>query len=455
VIALAVLGLGSIEEARALPEGSRRPQYVSPRAYYQTMLAERSREAGDVQGSIAAYELALVYDPDSYHLHIALAGLLVGQREESRAAKLVQHALELAPKRPEAHRLRARVLLAAGQREEAERALREAMAVAPREADAATDLVALLRREGRIPEALRVIERTSALPKGGDALLDWAFLEAEQEHEPKAIAILDDARAPTFRSRAASALLNDRAGKIDRARQSWRELVQERPADPRCVQEAERFELTAGRPERAAAYRSMLPPRVDRENHLAAAEAAEVALDLGDPIAARALVAGARPAGAGSSSGGELLRALAEREGSPAALGGAVADAGAGAPDRAEGSAGLDALQRAVELEPTDAAALAALASALSGAGKSAAAAALAERAVRLAHLAALRARLDAIAPPERSLIPPLESAAVPGPEERARLRALRAAIAARPAPRPMPGPTTIGAAKAAAQGVR
>jgi tetratricopeptide (TPR) repeat protein len=295
VIAVALAVAGTSAPSTALCE-SVPPPYVSARAYFHAMRAEQLRKAQDREGAIEAYESALVYDPDSYHLHVVLASFLIEQGEASRAHKLIEHALQLSPKRIEAHRLRARLLLAGGESDDAESVLRAAIALGPTSNEgirASIDLARLLGRQGRGPEAGHILQRTVRTPSGAapsrpalDALVELALIEAELGRPARGLAALSpEVALGSIRARLMRAELLALLGRTQESARAMNALATERPNDLGVVLEALRAELRDGRLDRAGAYLSIVPPEP-----AARRSAAEVLRDEGQPALALALL---------------------------------------------------------------------------------------------------------------------------------------------------------------------
>ncbi|MDF1565398.1 MAG: tetratricopeptide repeat protein [Deltaproteobacteria bacterium] len=101
---------------------------------------------------------AVLHDPESAQLHLALARARYHAGKLTSAREAVARAARLDPGLTEAHRLLARIHLATGAKAEAEAALGRAIDSAPDQPEAYVDLAALLLEEERVDEALRIYE---------------------------------------------------------------------------------------------------------------------------------------------------------------------------------------------------------------------------------------------------------------------------------------------------------
>lgn len=156
-----------VSPARRAPEpGSRAMRYVSAQAYFQAIRAELLLARGEADGAAEALALALVYDPESYHLHVELARLAISLGRGARVDRLLEQAIRLGPRRAPAWRLRGDVALAEGRPVDAARAYTRALTVEPASRDglgAALALAALEVERGRDARAREVLAKAAEL----------------------------------------------------------------------------------------------------------------------------------------------------------------------------------------------------------------------------------------------------------------------------------------------------
>ena len=177
-------------------------RYVSARAYRHYLAALLSRGDDDAETAAAELREALVYDPDSPHLHSVLADVLVHQGRVAEAEEHVRRALALDPEHAPAHLLAARIAEARDRPAEARAHLRAAIRAAPGEGDAYRALVLLeIEQAELLAASAAAAELTAALHQAqkeaaGDADADGgAVWSAERLADSAAAAWVDLARA--------------------------------------------------------------------------------------------------------------------------------------------------------------------------------------------------------------------------------------------------------------------
>ncbi|HUJ26310.1 MAG TPA: tetratricopeptide repeat protein, partial [Myxococcales bacterium] len=222
----------------------------------------------------AASELreALVYDPESPHLHTVLADVLLKQGRVAEAEEELRRALELDPKHAPAHLLAARIAEARDKPIDAERHLRAAIDAQPLEPDAYRELVRLRLSLGTPDAAEKVAEQLSAVMRGaqsddGDPR-GAALVTASRLRDETAGAWVDVARAYVQRSegdKAAAAFVQARAAqpsdaealaaeaaflesqrKLPQARELYLKLLAQRPEAPEVLAALARLALEEG-----------------------------------------------------------------------------------------------------------------------------------------------------------------------------------------------------------------
>jgi len=172
-------------------------RYVSPRAYRHYLDALLARGAEDYPAATAELREALLYDPESPHLHTVLAEVLLKQGRVGDAEEELRVAIALDAAHAPARLLLARIAEARERPAEARNHLRAAIEAAPDEPDAYRELVRVELALGdqaageeaatRLSEAMREAQRHA---DEGDALV-----KAQRLREQAAAAWVDVARA--------------------------------------------------------------------------------------------------------------------------------------------------------------------------------------------------------------------------------------------------------------------
>lgn len=130
--------------------------YVSARAYSHYLAALLARGDDDLSSATEELRQALVYDPDSPHLHTVLAEVLLRQGRVAGADDELRSALALDPRHAPALLLSARIAVARDRPAEAREQLRAAINASPDGADAYRELVRLELAQGDVATASSV-----------------------------------------------------------------------------------------------------------------------------------------------------------------------------------------------------------------------------------------------------------------------------------------------------------
>ncbi|MFO0728375.1 MAG: hypothetical protein U1E65_31660 [Myxococcota bacterium] len=273
------------------------------------MRAELYNLRGEADRSEEALKLALVYDPDSYVLNLALGRAAWKNESALHVERLVDHALHVEPRRAAPWRLRGQMDAAAGKTLAAQQALTRALALEPTTTEgaaAAMDLAVLCAE--RCPDAALAALRGPALKSTGVAQA-WAWLLERGGQLDQAVEAQEKAYALEPRDPEPWARTLERAGLVARAAKARELTVLARPEDPETLERAVEAEAAAGALGPAIAYLGALAGRGDEGQTLRAAEALS---RMGyDAEAARAL----RTLRSGGSDAAMLQAELAEHAG--------------------------------------------------------------------------------------------------------------------------------------------
>jgi Tfp pilus assembly protein PilF len=139
---------------------------ANPRAYRHYLDALLAKNADDFTTAASELREALLYDPESPHLHSVLAEVLIKQGRLNDAEEELQTALALDPKHAPARLLSARIAVARGNLPEAREHFQIAIEAQPDDAEAYHDLVRLLLATGDAPAAEAVAERLATELRG-------------------------------------------------------------------------------------------------------------------------------------------------------------------------------------------------------------------------------------------------------------------------------------------------
>jgi tetratricopeptide (TPR) repeat protein len=252
-----------------------------PQAYLHLMRAELATARGDHPAAEEALQLALVHDPESLHLTLALIRNQLARGKDARVERLLERARELGGERLETLRLSAAWARHRGRSTEAMAALARAHRLAPAELAVALELAALLEAGERADEATRVLlEAAERSPTSTAPLLEAARLEGLRRGPEAAVTLLQRARSRSpadveVTIRLGAAL--ERLGRGAEALELWATLLEATTPRAGPLFEAARLALLLGRAPRAAEWLSLaeaLEPGATTERRIAVLYAA-------------------------------------------------------------------------------------------------------------------------------------------------------------------------------------
>ena len=273
----------------AAAEAARDPHdvepYVSPRAYEHYLNALLARGEDDLPAAVQALREALLYDPESPHLHTVLGEVLLRQGRVADAEAELRAAIYYDPGHAPAHLLLGRIAAARQSPLDAEKQLRAAIDGDPDDAEARRELVRLYLSvgnfaaaqeaagalAGRMRDAQLRAQHRDVIEAGDGAEL----VAAERLREQAAAAWVDVARA--------LAQQGDKAG----AGRAFGEARAAQPSDPEALlAEGAFLEQQRRAGEARELYLRLLSQRPEGPEVLAAL--ARVALEDGDVTTTRA-----------------------------------------------------------------------------------------------------------------------------------------------------------------------
>ena len=267
---------------------------ASPRAYRHYLDAQLAKNADDFATAASELREALLYDPESPHLHCVLAEVLIKQGRLNDAEEELQTALALDPKHAPARLLSARIAVARGNLPEAREHFQIAIEGQPDDAEAYHDLVRLLLATGEAPAAEAVAERLairlrSAQERGGDdadALVTvdrlreqsaavwvelgrWWAQHGDDEAARRALARARSASPSDPDALAAEAAWLETKRRFAEARERYLRLLSQRPEAPEVLAALARVALAEGDVDTVSAHSRKLlglAANVERED---------------------------------------------------------------------------------------------------------------------------------------------------------------------------------------------
>jgi len=167
-----------VEAMREATDSFEPQRYVSARAYRHYLDAMLAKGADDYPAAATALREALLYDPESPHLHTQLAEVLLKQGRVADAEEELRAALSLDPAHAPARLSLARIAEARDRPEEARNHLRAAIAGAPDDPEAYRELLRLELSLGNFAAAEEIAKQITEASRAAQNRA-----EAEQQRE--------------------------------------------------------------------------------------------------------------------------------------------------------------------------------------------------------------------------------------------------------------------------------
>ncbi len=248
-------------------------RHVSARAYHHYLDALLAKNDDDFGRAAAELQKALLYDPESPHLHTVLGEVLLRQGHVAEAEDELRAAIGIDPDHAPALLLLGRIAVAREKPEQARAYLQSAIRAAPRDPDAWRELVRLDIALDDVDRAEQTAGRLArvcaeAQPRNTGGASGEALVTAERLREQAASAWLevararvqhhDDAGAERAFSQARSTLPSDpdvlaaeaswleSRRHVDEARQLWLRVLAQRPEAPEVLAALARLALEDG-----------------------------------------------------------------------------------------------------------------------------------------------------------------------------------------------------------------
>ncbi len=269
----------AMDEARDSFEPQR---YVSARAYRHYLDALLARGADDYPTAAAELREALLYDPESPHLHTVLADVLLKQGRVADAEEELRTALSLDATHAPARLMLARIAEARDRPAEARNQLRAAIEQAPDEPDAWRELVRLEISLGDLASAEETARRLAEASHAAQARVQRQQQDLDRD-DSRGAALVE---ADRLRDQAAGAWVDLGRAFVQRkddagAQRAFAQARAAQPSDPEALAaEASFLESRRRIPEARELYLRLLAQRPENPDVLAAL--ARLALEDGD-----------------------------------------------------------------------------------------------------------------------------------------------------------------------------
>jgi tetratricopeptide (TPR) repeat protein len=273
------MDVSAMGEARDSFEAQR---YVSARAYQHYLDALLARGADDYAAAASELREALLYDPESPHLHTVLADVLLKQGRVADAEEELHAALSLEPSHAPALLMLARIAEARGRPEEARKNLRAAIAGAPDEPDAWREMVRLELSLGNLSAAEEIAGQLAEASRAAQRRADRQQHDEESDPERGGGLVTAD----RMRDNAAGAWVDVARAFVQRhdgagAQRAFEGARAAQPSDPEAISaEASFLESQRKFAEARELYLRLLAQRPEAPEVLAAL--ARLALEEGD-----------------------------------------------------------------------------------------------------------------------------------------------------------------------------
>lgn len=263
-------------------------RYVSARAYRHYLDALLARGKDDYATAASELREALLYDPESPHLHTQLAEVLLKQGRVADAEEALRTALSLDAAHAPARLMLARISEARDRPVEARTQLRAAIEAGPDDPDAYRELVRLELTLGNLSAAQETAAALSAKSRAAQERAGRQQRDEERDAESGAALVA----AGRLRDQAAGAWVDVARGFVQRhddaaAQAAFDEARAAQPSDPETLAaQASFFESQRRLADARALYLRLLAQRPEAPEVLAAL--ARLALEEGDLETVRA-----------------------------------------------------------------------------------------------------------------------------------------------------------------------
>ncbi len=249
--------LSAMREAMGVPTDETGSPFPSAASYAHFLRARLAHHDGDHKVALDELRLALASDDSNPYLMTELAEQYARSSELDRAELQLKRVIERFPDYPPAQLLMGRVLYEGQKTTRARTHLMRAIKLRPTDPDAYLVLTQLWLDQGRVEDAVKVVEELGTAVPGEPVGFRRLGLALAERSDPKAEKLLQRAveRDPgDIESWSALGRIYETAGKLPRALESWEQALEHDPDNKDVLLNAGRLALRLKKVADARAY---------------------------------------------------------------------------------------------------------------------------------------------------------------------------------------------------------
>ena len=249
--------LSAMREAMGVPTDETGSPFPSAASYAHFLRARLAHHDGDHKVALDELRLALASDDSNPYLMTELAEQYARSSELDRAELQLKRVIERFPDYPPAQLLMGRVLYEGQKTTRARTHLMRAIKLRPNDPDAYLVLTQLWLDQGRVEDAVKVVEELGTAVPGEPVGFRRLGLALAERNDPKAEKLLQRAveRDPgDIESWSALGRIYETAGKLPRALESWEQALEHDPDNRDVLLNAGRLALRLKKVADARAY---------------------------------------------------------------------------------------------------------------------------------------------------------------------------------------------------------
>ena len=249
--------LSAMREAMGVPTDETGSPFPSAASYAHFLRARLAHHDGDHKVALDELRLALASDDSNPYLMTELAEQYARSSELDRAELQLKRVIERFPDYPPAQLLMGRVLYEGQKTTRARTHLMRAIKLRPNDPDAYLVLTQLWLDQGRVEDAVKVVEELGSAVPGEPVGFRRLGLALAERSDPKAEKLLQRAveRDPgDIESWSALGRIYETAGKLPKALESWEQALEHDPDNRDVLLNAGRLALRLKKVADARAY---------------------------------------------------------------------------------------------------------------------------------------------------------------------------------------------------------
>lgn len=249
--------LSAMREAMGVPTDETGSPFPSAASYAHFLRARLAHHDGDHKVALDELRLALASDDSNPYLMTELAEQYARSSELDRAELQLKRVIERFPDYPPAQLLMGRVLYEGQKTTRARTHLMRAIKLRPTDPDAYLVLTQLWLDQGRVDDAVKVVEELGSAVPGEPVGFRRLGLALAERGDPKAEKLLVRAveRDPgDIESWSALGRIHETAGKLPRALEAWEQALEHDPDNRDVLLNAGRLSLRLKKVAEARAY---------------------------------------------------------------------------------------------------------------------------------------------------------------------------------------------------------